>query len=377
MRIAHILKTTGLAGAEAHLLALASALGVEGFESRLIVLADPKQPPTALLAAARAQSIPVDVVSLAHDLDFGVVPRLVSLLKSARTQIVHTHLIHGDLYGALAAGLAGRTLVQTRHNDDKFRRRWAMKLLARALAAPAKTVIAISESLAAFVRDVEGIPGPKITTIHYGLDPATVIDKASPGALRRELGLGNDTPLIAAVGRLTEQKGFHYLIEAFGRVRERAPQARLVIAGDGPLRAALETQAAALSGSVHFLGWRSDAPTIMADCDVLAVPSLWEGFGLVTLEAMALQKPVVASRVSALPEIVVDGLAGAGLLVPPADSAALAEALITLIANPEPARAMGVRGRARLEKEFTVQRMARKHAAVYKEAASRVPEFRA
>ncbi|MEK6575905.1 MAG: glycosyltransferase family 4 protein, partial [Chloroflexota bacterium] len=223
--------------------------------------------------------------------------------------------------------------------------------------------------------DVEGVPGSKIVRIHYGLDPATVTMRARPGALRSELGIGRDVPLIGAVGRLTEQKGLRYLIEALARVRRLAPDARLVIAGDGPLRGMLEAQAAPLGEAVRFLGWRNDVPSVMADLDVLCVPSLWEGFGLVTLEAMALSKPIVASRVSALSEIVVHG--ETGLLAPPADSAALADAITPLLTDPARARAMGERGRARLEKEFTVQRMARQHAVVYREAASRVPEFRA
>ena len=113
----------------------------------------------------------------------------------------------------------------------------------------------------------------------------------------------------------------------------------------------------------------------MIDLDALIVPSLWEGFGLVTLEAMALSKPIVASNVSALPEIISHD--ETGLLVPLADSAALADSILNLLRDPAKAKEMGQRGRARLEKEFTVQRMAQRHAAVYKEAASRVPEFRA
>lgn len=374
LRVTHILKTTGLSGAETHLLALSAGLRAAGFESRLVTLVEPARLPAALVDAAREYNVPVDLVPLAHDLDLRVVPRISSLLKSTRTQITHTHMIHGDLYGALAAQRLGLTLVQSRHNDDKFRRNPAVKLLTRVLAAQSKTVIAISDSLAAFVRDVEGVPGSKIVSIHYGLDPQTVTAKAQPGKLRAELGLG-DAPTVCGAGRLTAQKGFGVLIEAFAKVRERLPQARLVIAGDGPMRSALESQAQSLGGAVHFLGWRADAPTIMADCDLLAMPSVWEGFGLVTLEAMALSKPVVASRVSALPEIVIDG--ETGLLVPPGDSAALADSLLTLLNDPIRARAMGECGRARLEKEFTVGRMVRRHAAVYTEAASRVPEFRA
>lgn len=374
MRVTHILKTTGLSGAESHLLSLSFALRDEGFDSRLLVMVDKYRPPKKLEAAATAMGVLFETIPLANDIDLSVVPKLVERLKASQTQIVHTHMIHGDLYGTMAARLAGRVVVQTRHNDDRFRRQWAVKLLTRALASPANTVIAISDSLATFVRDVEGVPGSKVISIHYGLDPMWVVGKARPGALRAELGSLGDTPVISAVGRLTEQKGFRYLIEAFAHIRS---DAHLVIAGDGREREVLEAQATGLGvrDRVHFLGWRGDVPTLMADLDVLAVPSLWEGFGLVTLEAMAMSKPIVASRVSALPEIIADG--DSGWLVPPADPAALAAALTKVLADPARAKAMGAYGRARLENEFTVQRMARRHVAVYNEAASRAPKFRA
>ncbi len=374
MRITHIFKATGLSGAEAHIVTLSRALHTEGFECDMIVLTEPRRPATALFEAARANGLSATAVPIAHDLDLRVVGRIVSHLRAARTQLVHTHLIHGDLYGTLAAGLLGRVVVQSRHNPDKFRRNRLLRLPMQIISAPAKTVITISDSLADFTRDIEGVPGSKIVRIHYGLDPDSTIRAATPGALRKELGLG-DEPIVAAVGRLTEQKGFRYLIEAWERVSAAAPRARLVIAGEGPLREALRAQAASLGESIRFLGWRSDVFNLLADCDVLVVPSLWEGFGLVTLEAMALSKPVIASRVSALPEIVADG--ETGLLVSPGDSGALVEALTRVLTDPAQAKALGERGRARLETEFTVKRMARQHAAVYKEAASRVPEFRA
>ncbi len=375
MSVTHIFKATGLSGAEAHILTLSQALQVEGFECRLLVLTDPAKPPQALFAAAQAQDLPYDCVPLAHHLDISVISKLAKLIESIGTQLVHTHMIHGDIYGTQAAGWVKRAVVQSRHNHDRFRRWLPVKLLTQITSAPAKTIIAISQSLADFTRDVEGLPAAKIVCIHYGLNPQTVTQAARPGALRAELGLAHTVPLIAGVGRLTKQKGWPFLIEAFAKVRQALPTAHLVLAGEGPNRAELEAQAANLQGVIHFLGWRKDAYTLMADCDVLAVPSLWEGFGLVTLEAMALSKPIVASKVSALPEIVAPG--ETGLLVPPANAGALAEALVTVLANPERAQAMGQKGRKRLEKEFTVQTMARKHAQVYREAASRVPEFRA
>ena len=143
--------------------------------------------------------------------------------------------------------------------------------------------------------------------------------------------------------------------------------------GDGSERLKLENLVAklGLANSVHFLGWRDDIDAIMADLDVLAVPSLWEGFGLVTLEAMAVGTPVVASHVSALPEIVSDG--HTGKLVPPADFKALSAALVRLLVNTSESRDMGLKGCKRLETMFTIDSMVSKHVAVYREVSGMLP----
>src|SRR5262249_3208907 len=154
------------------------------------------------------QDIPYDSVPFTNDLDLSVLPKLLNHIRSTDAQLVHTHMIHGDLYGTLAAQWARRTIVQSRHNHDRFQRLLPVKLLTQLSADPAKTIIAISQSLADFTRDVEGIPAQKITCIHYGLDSQTVTTAAQPGQLRAELALSPGTPLIAAVGRLTEQKGW-------------------------------------------------------------------------------------------------------------------------------------------------------------------------
>jgi len=167
------------------------------------------------------------------------------------------------------------------------------------------------------------------------------------------------------VGRLTEQKGHTYLLDAFAQVMRVLPAARLLVIGDGELRPTLERRATRLGlhGSVIFTGRREDVPRLMMALDVLALPSLWEGFGLVLLEAMAAGKPIVASRVSAIPEIVADG--ETGLLVPPRDVKALAQALLALLHDPQRATEMGRRGRLRLEQEFTVERMVSQTEAAY------------
>jgi glycosyltransferase involved in cell wall biosynthesis len=375
MRVTHIFKATGLSGAEAHIITLSQALKSRGFDCDLAIMVDPAHMPQAVLDAAAAFDIPCTAIPIANHFDISVISKITAHLRANRTQLVHTHMIHGDIYGTLAANNLQLAIVQSRHNQDRFRRFLPIQLLTRLLTAPAKTVIGISDSVADFTRDVEGIPGPKIVRIYYGLDAAQITQSAQPGKVREELGLTADQPMTLFTGRLVKQKGISYLLEAWAAVKKKVPNATLVIAGDGPLREALIQQAAPYGNSVRFLGWREDIPNLMADCDVLVLPSLWEGFGLVTLEAMAFKKPLIASRAGALPEIVVNN--ETGLLIDPAKAPALADALCQLLANPARAQAMGAAGRSRLEKQFSVTQMANQVAAVYKEAASRVPEFRA
>jgi glycosyltransferase involved in cell wall biosynthesis len=153
-------------------------------------------------------------------------------------------------------------------------------------------------------------------------------------------------------------------LRAFASVEKDHPTARLILAGDGPDRPALGSLARSLGlRRVMFLGWRNDAADILADMDLLAVPSRWEGFGLVALEAMALGKPVVASRVSALPEIVVPE--ETGLLVPAGSETEWTEALRMMLADPKRADRMGRAGKARVKKDFPVERMAKRTADLY------------
>ena len=160
------------------------------------------------------------------------------------------------------------------------------------------------------------------------------------------------------------------LLEAFPRVLVAHPAVRLVIVGDGPLRPALERHARrlGLERVVVFTGWVDHAASLMSACDVVAIPSRWEGFGMVALEAMAAGLLPVASRVDALEEVVVDGVTGS--LVPAGDPDALADAVSSLLADPVRAEELGRAGRRRLEEEYSVARMVERTAAVYAELLS-------
>ena len=363
MRVLHVAKVTGIAGAENHLLALLPALRALGVDAEVVLLQEPGRPVAQLVRAFLAAGVPTFELAINMDLDPWLVGRLARLVRSRGAHAVHTHGVHADLYGRLCLqGLDGVLLLQTRHNDDRFRRLWIMRLLNQWLARRCVRIVAISDAVREFVCAVEGIPPRKVERIYYGLDaapaPQNVVD------LRTELGWAG-APLIGFVGRLTGQKGVDVLLNAFAIVHRALPTARLLLIGDGPQRDALAALAGGLqiSAAVHFAGWREDARAQMAALNVLAIASRWEGFGLVTLEAMQAGVAVVASRVSALPEIVLDG--ETGLLVPAANAAKLAAALLALLQDPQRAMQLGENGRLRAAQLFTVKQMAVQHAALY------------
>ncbi len=367
MRVIHICKVTGVAGAENHLLTLLAGLRGRGIDARLLLLVEGGNPVEAMVAAAASRGIPAERSLIRADIDPVLLIRLARRLRTLQPDIVHTHLFHADLHGIPAARLAGVSrIVSSRHNDNAFRRRFPYRQINRFLWQLTTAGIGISAAITRFTIEVEGASPAQMTTIPYGLDSTGAVDRmAARAALRSELGLPPDTLLAGIVCRLIEQKGVPYALEAFARVAARFPAAQLVIAGDGPLRPALEVQARdlGLAERVHFLGWRTDTAAIFAALDVFLMPSLWEGFGLVLLEAMAQSIPVIGSAVSAIPEVVTDG--ETGLLCPPRDVDCLAAALGDLLADPDLRARLGAAGRTRLEERFTAERMVAQTAAVY------------
>jgi glycosyltransferase involved in cell wall biosynthesis len=236
-------------------------------------------------------------------------------------------------------------------------------------------VIAITYYIASQIRQGYAIPPDRVVALHYGLDQATYLPGAHRGELRSELGLASER-LIGCAGRLDPLKGQRLLVRAMPEILRRVSGARLLLIGEetrnepGEL-AVLRSMVAqrGLGDKVLFLGFRADIPRVLDDLDLLVMPSLREAFGLVALEAMAMGKPVIATRSRGVPEIVHDG--ETGLLVPPDRDGPLGEAVAELLEDPARAEVMGKNGRELFLGSFTIERHIERLARIYHETAAR------
>ena len=348
MKVVHVHRMRGIGGSERHLLTLLPALAQRGIEPVFVGLDDPAWDPADFYGALR---VPAVRLPAPRDLD----PLLLArLLRGLRADVVHTHLVHADLYGGVAAKLRGARLVSTKHNDDPFRA-GPFRHVERALARLADRVVTITDALRSFTIERVGVPAEKVETIHYGLD-----ELPEPWGANPPDDVPGDARILLAVSRLTRQKGVDVAVRSLASLPEDTV---LVVLGEGPERPELESLARELGvGRRVFLrGREPDVAAWLRRASVLVHPARWEGFGLGVLEGMLAGLPVVASRVSSLPELVADE--ETGLLVRPDDPGALALGVARAL---EDARRLGEAGRARARAEFSVARMADRTVELYR-----------
>jgi glycosyltransferase involved in cell wall biosynthesis len=353
-----------VSGSEGHLLALLPALRGLGIDARFLGLDVPGTDAPRFYEALDRLGIPHASVRCGRDVSPRLARDVIRAVRADPPDLLHTHLVHADVYGAIAGARLRLPYVSTRHNDDRYLL-GPFRYVDRAVASRARRLIAISDAVRLFLERV-GHDSAKLVTITYGLDklPASPSDPAPA-----TVGVPDGVPLLLAIGRLIEQKDHATLLHAFARVRERHPQAWLAILGGGPLEADIRMLARRLGvEEAVALPGRTEPREWLERADVFVHTSRWEGFGIVLLEAMLAGLPVVATRVSAIPEVVAEGKTG--LLANMGDAASISSALEALLADPDRARVLGEAGRRRAGEEFSVARMAKRTRDVYDEALS-------
>jgi glycosyltransferase involved in cell wall biosynthesis len=347
-------------GGEQQVLYLSQYLQEQGCKSEVIC-----QPQSALYQRAREADIPVKPLRIRSEIDLAAVWRLGMYLRRQRVDVLHMHTPHDHTIGILAGMLAPEVAkVVSRRVDFPPMRHMLSRLK---YSCPGVYYVAVSDA----VREVliaSGVAASRVCTVHSGIDLRrfVALPKAPPS-------FPEGTRVVGTVGHLAGHKGHTYLLEAMRLLLRDEPQIGLVIAGDGDLRAPLEAQAASLgiANQVRFTGFRRDILALMQEFEVFVFSSVMEGLGTAILDAMALRKPVVATRAGGIPEVVQDGVTG--LLVPPREPEALAKALLYVLRQTEQSRAFGEAGRKRVEMFFTAERMAAQTLRVYRQIHGHVP----
>jgi glycosyltransferase involved in cell wall biosynthesis len=369
MRILYVLNTLAIGGAERLVLALGERMALRGHEVRILTLAQerPDELPTNLeVARLGMDRNPVRALS---GLGKGV-----QVLHAFRPHILHSHNFHGNLLArALRLARPSTRVISTLHNEYEggTARMFAMKASERL----SRHTVAVSQAVAERALQL-GIAQPgKCRVISNGIDIAAFTSEPQRRAsLRSLMGAGRDFIWLSA-GRLVPAKDYSNLLCAFAQVHSAAPETQLWIAGEGApeYAAALHIEAAqlGLKQAVHWLGARRDIAALLDAADAFVLGSAWEGMPLAVGEAMAMEKPVVATGVGGVSELIDH----CGLAVPPRNPNALARAMLSILNTPETARGfLGRSARQRIVDHFNIDRKADEWEALYRDVAGTIPE---
>jgi len=367
IKVLEMIDRSFLGGGQITLLSLVKGLDKDKFE--VMAASGGGGPLVDELGKLGVPHIPIDVRKLSGP---GAAGRIAAVLRGAVIDVLHTHGGVAGLYGRLAAKKAGiPAVVHTLHGIHYLHYRnpllkWAFIVLERRLSRFTDAVIFVSQADLRRGMKLRLAPAGKARLIRNGIDPAGMIPGFDRAAKKIELG-SDGRPLIVAVSRLHRQKGLKYLLRAVPLIREGIPAVKVVIAGGGPLASKLASAVRRLriGESASLLGEREDAREVLAAADVFVLPSLWEGLPYVLVEAAALGKPIVASDIDGVREVVRSG--ETGVLVPPRDPGSLAAALILLLMDQDLAGKLGERARRDIPSDFALERMVRETEALYLE----------
>jgi glycosyltransferase involved in cell wall biosynthesis len=345
--------------------ALLTITGLRALGHRAELVAHPDGP----LRRRAAEGGGVIPLAPRTEMDLTAAWRLARIIRDLRPEVVHAHDPHAVAMAALARSV-GRPepaprLVASRRVDFRIRQnafsRWKYRQVDAFICASE----CIRQMLIA-----DGVEPERAVTVHEGVDIEHV-DAAPPADVHAAFWLPHGAPIVGNIAALVPHKGQRYLVEAAGLVVRRMPDVRFLILGEGELRGPLEqaVRRQQLERHVIFAGFRPDAISLLKGFDLFVMSSVTEGLGTSLLDAMAAWRPVVATRTGGIPEVVVDG--ETGLLVPPRDPRALAEAIIRLLGDETLRHTFGRAGRQRVERHFSAERMVAATLAVYESLAGR------
>jgi glycosyltransferase involved in cell wall biosynthesis len=310
-------------------------------------------------------SLDVLPLRITGDFDPFTISRLVKIYKKRKIDIVIANVGKDIRLAGLAAKFVSDISVVALHQVDReiknnLRYRFTYNSLADIIVVNS---IATKNTL---LKSAPWLSDKKIKVIYHGIDNEKYSDSKTK-SLRSQLGISTQEKIIGFIGRLSVQKGIKYMLDAFRLVANKTNNVHFIIVGTGELEGMIKdfTTSFNLENRIHLLGFRNDIPDLMRTFDIFLLPSIWEGFGIVLIEAMAAGKPVVATKTSSIPEIVVENICG--ILFPPEDDESIANALMKLISDPELKIKYGEAGRKIVSEKFTIGRMINDYEYVFNE----------
>lgn len=340
--ILHTESSTGWGGQEIRILTEIQWLVARGWHVLLAC-----QPGSRVLQKAQEAEISVHSLPMRYPMDPAAILALRRLIREHGVRLVHTHSSLDTWCGAVAARLTGRPVIRSRHVSIGIRHRW------NPIYGPlVDRIIASGHAVEAALRRA-GVDPAKIVSIPAGVDLARFNPAVSPAKIRQEFGLG--WPVIGVVAMFRSSKGHQPLLGAFQGLLDSYPKARLLLVGDGVYRSVVEAEVSArgLWASVTITGFRTDVPECLAAMDCVVLPSLRsEGVPQSLLQAMAMGRPIVATAIGGIPEVIEDGQTG--LLVPPSDTQSLMGAIRRVLEEPDSARARSQRGLELVRTRFSL-----------------------
>ena len=357
-------------GAEEHILTLLRGLDRSIFRLHLVC--------TPEVADAVGVDLPSDVELLplrfGRPSDAASALKLGAWIRERRIQVLHSHLSHGSWFASPVGWSCGVPfIVETPHIREMWRKGWkANTTFDRLQGRFVDRFIAVSHANAKYLIEHKGLPAHKVRVIQNGSDLSRFNPShVAPEGMREELGFAPDDPVMLVAARLEPQKGHAVLLDAMPVVLREFPRAKLVCLGEGVLREQLEAQSQriGLQASVRFIGFRRNVQDWLALCDFTVLPSFFEGLPLVAIESLAAARTMVASAVDGTPEVIVNGQTG--LAVPPGDSAALSEAICSLLRSRDYRERLAQQGRAWVLDHFTQERQVRETGELYLEGVGR------
>jgi glycosyltransferase involved in cell wall biosynthesis len=368
VKVLQLISSAGYYGAENMLLNLCASQERAGCQQSLVLFYNVHVPNVEFYERARRQGLSVRMVHCQGRADWRAIRQIQEYILEDGIDLVHTHGYKADLYGYVAARRSHKPIVATCHN-------WVggtaalgiYNHLDRLVLKRFNALAAVSDSVAQRLLD-SGVPTRKIQTIANGID-VKAFERAEPLPTLDFSG----NKVVGMVARLDLQKGFAYLLRAIRELCVTFPELKIVIVGEGPDRSAIEDmiQDHGLRSNVILAGQQSDMPGVYAAMDIFVLPSLNEGLPMTILEAMAAGKPVIATRVGAIPTVIKQG--ENGLLVHAGDSNGLREAIKYLLNDSDLCRRMGAEGHDWISRNYTSESMALKYRLMYEQVLGRPP----